>query len=136
MPKPLSDYTFAEWGRLRPVVQALKTFRYRAITASYLRRPPRAGDAVAVARALKGRKVLVTIAFGDPQAIAWQAKLMRHYVPRALHVIADNTPDDTIARAIAAVADRNGLPYVRLPANPWNARKTSARENAACVSST
>jgi hypothetical protein len=126
MPRPLSEYSLVEWSRLRPVVHWLKTFRYRAITAAYLRRPPRAGDAAAAARALTGRKVLVTVAFGDPQAIAWQAQLLHRYVPKALHVIADNTPDDTMAQAIAAVAERNGLPYLRLPANPWNARKPSA----------
>lgn len=126
MVRSLSDYSLAEWQRLRPVLHALKTLRYRAIDASYMRHPPRVGDAAALARDLRGKKVLVTIAFEDPQTIAWQAPLLRSYVPQALHVIADNTPDDRAAAAIAAVAARNALPYLRLPANPWNLRRTSA----------
>jgi hypothetical protein len=126
MTRPLSDYGLADWVRLRPVLHRFKGWRYRMIDASHMRRPARAGDASALTRALRGRQVLVTIAFGDPQAIAWQAQLLARYVPNAFHVIADNTSDDATAAAIAQLAARIDRPYLRLPANPLNGRKNSA----------
>jgi hypothetical protein len=126
MTRPLFDYDLADWRRLRPVLHLLKSWRYRAIDSFYMRRAPRAGDAPALARELRGKKILVSIAFGDPQAIAWQAQLLTRYVSKAFHVIVDNTPDDATAAAIAEVAARSACPYVRLPANPWNLGKGSA----------
>src|SRR5215470_1367469 len=126
MTRPLSDYSLRDWRRLRPFVHLFKSWRYRAIDASYIRHPPRAGDPRALARELRGKQILVTIAFGDPQAIAWQAQLLSRYVPRAFHVIVDNTTDDATAAAIAAVAARFARPYLRLPTNPWNLHKSSA----------
>lgn len=121
----MRDYTFADWRRLRPLTHMMKTLRYRLVDALYMRRPPRSGDIGALAAALRGRKVLVTIAFSDVQAIAWQIPLLRHYLPHTLHVIADNTPDDATAARIAAEAERAGVAYLRLPHNPWEAGSRS-----------
>jgi len=119
MTRPLSEYSLADWRRLRPLTHGIKTLRYRAVDHLYRRRPARAGDPAALARAIGGRQVLTTIAFADPEAIDWQARLLGHYLPRPLHLIADNSPEDASAAAIAAVAHDRGLPYVRLPRNPW-----------------
>ena len=73
----------ADWRRLRPLTQAVKTLRYGLIDRAYCRRPAAAGDAAAVARSIRGRKALVTVAFGDLQIVAWQTRLLRDYVPNA-----------------------------------------------------
>jgi hypothetical protein len=119
MPKQVSDYQLQDWFRLRPLLHAWKTLRYRLINHLYVRRPPRAGDATLLAGAIKGRDVLVSIAFSDPQIIRWQAILVRHYVPNALYVIADNSADDRSAAQISRFAEQQGVPYLRLPTNPW-----------------
>ena len=120
MPRPICEYTLADWVRLRPVTHALKSWRYDAVNQVYVRWPARAGDRAAIARTIAGRNVLVTIAFNDPEAIGWQAPLVRHYVPSALHIIADNSSDESAARAIMEVAARCKLAYLRLPKNPWS----------------
>ena len=114
-----SQYTFEDWRRLRPLTHAVKTLRYRWTDRQYMRRPVRAGDVPSVRKAIRGRQLLTTIAFSDPQAIDWQAQLVRRFVPGAVQLIADNSPDDASASAISAVAARHNLPYLRLPANPW-----------------
>jgi hypothetical protein len=118
--RQFSQYTFDDWRHLRPLTHAVKTLRYRLTDRLYMRRPPRAGDPSTVRRAIHNRKLLTTIAFSDPQSVEWQARLVRRFVPDAVQLIADNSPDDASAAAISEVAERHGLLYLRLPANPWH----------------
>lgn len=125
MPRAMSDYSWLEWLRLRPLVQSLKTARYRAVDAGYRRKPPAAGDLAAVGRAIGGRNALVTIAFADVNAARWQIALIRHYVPDVVHVIVDNSPDDATAERIRHVARAEGAHYLQLPRNPWSGKAPS-----------
>jgi hypothetical protein len=125
LPRPLAEYQLKDWLRLRPVLHRLKQARYDRITARYVRLPARTGDTAARARALAGRKVMVTVAFEDPTAIDWQSRLIRRFVPGPIHVIADNSHDDESARAIERIAVRETCPYLRLPENPWSGPSTS-----------
>jgi hypothetical protein len=125
MPKALDEFTAADWRRLRPLTQAAKSLRYAMIDRAYRRRPVAAGDAAAVARSIRGRNALVTVAFGDPQLISWQTRLVRHYVPDAVHVIADNSVEDDAAREIERIAAAAGAAYLRAPANPWSGKAAS-----------
>ena len=118
--RPLSDYTFSDWKRLRPVTQTMKTWRYQWINRSYVRRMPKTGDVDFLRRSITGRDVLVTIAFNDPEVIAWQAELLSFYVPRALYIVADNSSDDKAAAGVAEACNLYTIPYFRLPANPWH----------------
>lgn len=120
MPRTLRDYTWYDWRHLRPLTQTLKTIRYRAVDSLHMRRPARSGDLGALVRSVQDRNVLISIAYCDPQVIAWQVPLVRHYVPNALHVVADNTPDDQPAAAIKDHVERGGAHYLRLPKNPWD----------------
>src|SRR5262249_46923399 len=125
MPKSLNEFSAADWRQLRPLTQAVKSLRYGLIDRTYRRRPATAGDAAAVARSIRGRKVLVTIAFGDPKLVMWQTCLLRHYVPKALHVIIDNSMIEENAREVCRVAAGAGTTYLRLPPNPWSDRAAS-----------
>jgi len=120
MVRSLSDYSFADWRRLRPLIHGLKTAKYRLATRRYLRRVAPTGDLPALVRSMGGKSVLVTIAFGDAEVIDWQVRLVRHNVPSATHVIADNSRDDETAAVIAAICTKLDAPYVRLPDNPWH----------------
>lgn len=119
MPRSFRDYTWSDWQHLRPFTQTLKTLRYRAIDFIHMRRPSPSGDLASLISSVQGRHVLVTIAYCDPEVIAWQVPLVRRYVPQALHVVADNTPDDEQADSIERYARRGGALYLRLPKNPW-----------------
>jgi len=118
--KSLSAYTAADWGRLRPLTHFIKTMHYRRVNGLHLRRPARDGDLSALQRLIRGKKLMVTIAFSDPEAIDWQARLVHRYVPEALYLIADNSPDDASAAAISTIAAQHNIPYLRLPENPWH----------------
>jgi hypothetical protein len=119
VPKALSEYTFSDWKRLRPISHRLKTARYGMIDRRYRARPAAVGDAAALARSIAGRKALFSVAYQDPQAIDWQAQLVRHFVPDALYTVVDNSPRDDDAASIARVAARHDVPYLRAPENPW-----------------
>ena len=93
---------------------AWKTLRYDATRSIYIRRRQRDGD-IALPQRIRGRRVLVTVGYGDPEAIDMQAAAVARFVPGALYVVADNSADDAVAREIAAIAGRHGAPYVRLP---------------------
>ena len=123
--KALADYTLADWRHLRPLTHLVKTLTYRATDWLYMRRAARVGDPAALRRTVHAKRVLVTIAFADPRALEWQVRLVRRFVPQALHLIADNSPDDAQAEAILEVAKRCEVPYLRLPENPWQSPSRS-----------
>jgi hypothetical protein len=120
MVRSLSDYSFADWCRLRPLSHGLKTAKYRLVTTRYVHRAAAGGDLPALVQNMAGKRVLVTIAFGDAEVVDWQVRLVRHNVPSAMHVIADNSRDDGAAAQIAAICTEFDAPYFRLPANPWH----------------
>ena len=119
MPKALSEYTLADWKRLRPLAHRLKTARYWLIDRRYRAQPAAVGDTAAVTKAIAGRKALFSVAYQDPQAIDWQAALVRHFVPGALYIVVDNSPQDADANTIAAICARHEVSYLRAPPNPW-----------------
>jgi hypothetical protein len=118
MPKSFAEYSADDWRHLRPVTHAVKSLRYRAIDRGYRRKPARVGDAAALARSIRGRRVLVTIAFDDPTLVRWQTRLVRHFVPRARHLVVDNSPTDGAADEIGRIAGTEN--YLRAPENPWS----------------
>jgi len=126
MSRPLAEYSFDDWKRLRPLSHRLKSARYFIIDRLYRAKPAIVGDAAAIARSIAGRKVLFSVAYQDPQAIDWQAALISHFVPGARYVVVDNSPQDADAKAIERVAAEHRVPYLRAPANPW---KKSSRSH-------
>jgi len=131
MPKSLREFTAHDWRRLRPLTQAVKSQRYALLDRIYRRRPAASGDTAAVARSIRDRNVLVTIAFSDPTLISWQTRLVRHYIPAVLHVIVDNSSDDAAAEQIRRAADDEGVAYLRAPPNPWRGRSASRSHGTA-----
>jgi hypothetical protein len=125
MPKSLNEFSLADWCRLRPLTQGVKTARYKVIDRAYRRCPATSGDVASVARSVSGHRLLVTIAFDDPELIWWQTRLLRHYVRRTFHLIVDNTTTDEVALEIRRVASEAGAAYLRAPANPWSGKAAS-----------
>lgn len=125
MPPRLTEYDWNDWLHARPLTHALKTRRYRAIDRAFTALPARVAPPASLLRALKDRRVLVSIAFSDPQSIEWQTQLIRLYVGDIVHIVADNSSDDSKAAQIASVCAEQNIPYLRLPANPWHAPSRS-----------
>ena len=121
----MCDYSWREWARLRPLMHAIKTKRYRSVDTAYRRKPAVVGDVAAIGREIAGRNVLVTIAFADVNAARWQIALIRHYVPGVVHVIVDNSPDEQTAARIRHVVEAEGGLYLQLPRNPWTGKAPS-----------
>jgi hypothetical protein len=117
--RPLGDYDAFDWLRLRPVTHRWKSLRYDRINERHMLRPPRRGDLAALRERIGGRNLLVTIAFGDVEAIRWQTDLIAANVSGAVHLIADNTVEDGVAACIEAEAAAADVLYVRLPAMRW-----------------
>ena len=125
MPKRLEEFSAADWGRLRPLTQGVKSVRYRLYDHRYRHRTARAGSAQVAADLIRGRRALVTIAFSDPQLLCWQTRLVRRYVPNCVHVIVDNSDNDGVAARNARIVAKAGLAYLRAPRNPWSADAAS-----------
>jgi len=121
MPRDFSEYSAREWKRLRPFVERYKQARYKALHHLLLLKPSRRAELpgkAAIAR-LKGRRLLCTVAFNQPENVVMQARLIARHVPGAIHVVADNSSDPAAARTIRDVATRAGSLYARPPATPW-----------------
>jgi hypothetical protein len=131
LPKPFSEYPLREWLRLRPLIHRLKQAGYNAVDARYRRLPARVGDLAAIGAAIRGRRVMITVAFADAEAIEWQSRLVRRFAGGALYIVADNSPTDEAAKAVEAVARREGRPYIRLPHNPWTGHAPSRSHGVA-----
>ena len=131
MPRALSDYALIDWLRLRPALEAHRDWQVRRRTGAFIRQPARVGDVDAIQAAMRGSQVMVTIAFNDPEILERQIIALRAFAPGPLHIIADNSNDPQRASEIATLCERLGTPYLRLPANPWDARSPSRSHGAA-----
>jgi hypothetical protein len=119
MPRSFNEYSRRDWMRIRPVLERYKMARYSARVAWYVRRRALVGNPAAVARGIRDRRVLITVAFDDPQLVRWQTDLVRLHVRDCVHLIIDNSSDDQVARQIEAEAHARELFYLRLAPNPW-----------------
>jgi hypothetical protein len=123
--RPLGEYTAHDWRRLRPVSHWVKTQRYRMQRESYVRRPPRI--ALTGTSSMRGRRLIATIAFEDPEAISIQARLLARFVPDVVYIVADMSMNQTAADEIRSVAEGLNTPYVRLPKSPLLRRENASR---------
>ncbi len=112
--RPLREYDRNDWKRLRPLTHWLKTMRYGLHRELHVRRAQKGGDA-ALTNHIRGRRVLFTVAYDDPEAIEMQAHAVSRLVPHVLYVIADNSSNAKAASATASIAASCGVPYLRLP---------------------
>lgn len=121
-----ATYSLYDCLRARPLVHRLKRLRYRVTDRVFLSATaPNRSQLIRLRERLAGRNVLVTIAFEDEQATAWQVALVRRFLPDAVHVVCDNSRDPSSAASIREVAERFGVPCVSVPRNPWTGRNAS-----------
>lgn len=129
--RALTDYDRADWKRLRPITHAYKTATYRLVDAGYLRY--RAQLAEPVLRQLARSDVpgvVFSIAFDTPWVIRWQIDACARCLADATLVICDNSRDKDATREIRELAEEAGVPWLRLPRNPW---RSASRSHAAAM---
>lgn len=131
MPKALREYDWRQWLRLQPLLHAIKTARYRRIDRSFVRQPATGGDIRDIRAAVRGRHVLLTVAFGDAQCLELQLRLTGELVRHDLHIVADNSISEASADDNRRVCADHGAVYIRLPANPWTVKNPSRSHSAA-----
>lgn len=119
MPRPWSEYSLREWGRLRPLVERYKYAGYQLQMSRRLRQPAVGGHLASLKARIAGRRVLVAIAFNDAGFVARQIALVRTNVADCVHLIADNSTDAAAAGQIEAIAAAAGCDYLRLRSGPW-----------------
>jgi len=125
----ISEYTASDWVRLRPLSHPIKRFRYRRIDRAYCRIAPPPESLELLAGQLRGRQVVVTIAFNDFELIQFQVESIRRFVRDAVHLIADNSSDESVNQEIEKHCQGEGVPYVRLPRNPWQGLAKASRSH-------
>lgn len=123
--RPLSDYKWRDWQRLRPITHWLKTRRYNAQREAYVRRPAR--TSIADLPSFRGGRILTTVAFEDPEAIDIQAQLVARFIPNVIYLVADMSTNGEAAAQIQAIAGRRSVAYLRLPENPLPRREQASR---------
>ena len=131
MPKSFQEYELRQWLRLQPLVHAIKTARYRRIDEQFLGMQAKDCDIAAIREATRGRRVLVTVAFGDAQCLELQLFLVGGLVRHDLHIVADNSVDEASARENRSACTTSGAAYIRLPTNPWTAKNPSRSHGTA-----
>ena len=131
--KPLREYDRHDWLRLRPLNHWFKIWRRNAERDAFNRLPARAGDLADATTRIRGRRVLTTMAFDDPDATGMQLPLVARFVPDAVHVVADISMDEAAASENAAIAACNNVAYLRLPANPLQRPEQASRTHGLAV---
>jgi hypothetical protein len=133
MPRPWSDYSMREWLRIKPFEQRWKYALYQLKARPLEWRAPERGDIRETRSAVRGRRVLATVAFHDPQFIDLQARLIRRYVDDCVHLVVDNSRDPAIALEIERVANANGSQYLKLRPPPWTRPVDGGRAHASAM---
>lgn len=119
MPRPWSDYSLREWLEIKPFEQRYNYARYQFVARRVARRRAVRGDVAALQSAIRGRRVLVTVAFNDAEFIDWQATLVRRHVSDCFHLIVDNSSDPAASGEIERIAAAHDAGYVKLAPSPW-----------------
>lgn len=117
--RPLKNFSASEWLQLLPLQHALKQARNDAWVAAYERRSADGLQAfLEQTKALKDRNVLISVAFEQPWALAWQLRQARRFVQDASMIVLDNSRNAQAREAIEAVCREQQVPYLGLPSNP------------------
>ncbi|RWE77593.1 hypothetical protein [Mesorhizobium sp.] len=127
----LREYKLQDWTRLRPIVHAYKTVRYRVTDDLFFRQRARDGDVEDIEALARARRVLLTVAFNDAQCLEIQLRLASKLVQSDVHIVADNSTSNASAGENKRACLNHGAAYVRLPANPWTVRNPSRSHGAA-----
>ncbi len=130
MPRAIATYTAADWLRLRPVLQAHKTWLWNRLDRRFVAMQPE--DKAAVPRLLErisGQNLIVSIAWNAPWTIRWQLRFINRYLVNARFLVADNSTDPAARKAIAAACADAGADYIALPPNPYRTSRHASRSH-------
>lgn len=131
MPRKLSDYGLNDFLHLRPLTQRYKTLRYRLVDDKYVKMPVQSTEFADIVRCIRGKNVIATVAFEDPDCLALHLALLRKYVVLDQVIVFDNSRLEKTRVVNAEVANAYHANYVCLPPNPWTGRNGSRSHGTA-----
>ncbi len=115
----LSEFAALEWLKFLPVQHALKQARNDAWLALYKRvRPDRLARFLADHKNLRGKNIVLVIAFEQPWALNWLLRMANTNLADATVLVFDNSRNASKRSELEQVCKRNDVPYLALPANP------------------
>ena len=117
----LSEFSAAEWLRLKPFPTAFRQVRNDLLLRFYLRR--KCPELTAFLKNLEDRSqrdLVIAVAFERPWIIDWLLRMAARNLRNATLVIMDNSRFQKDRDEIKAVCARYGVPYLPLP--PYRTR--------------
>lgn len=111
-------YSLREWLRLEPVADFLKRYKYDSLLGQYLSlEAVREKDFLVKYSALKGKNVVLIVAFEQPLALSWMLGSMRRFMSGCEVLVFDNSRDEAIRLEVEKVCSERGVGYLAMPAN-------------------
>lgn len=111
-----TEFSAAEWLRLKPIPTAFREVRNDLLLWAYLRR--KCPELPAFLKNLEGRRdrdLVIAVAFERPWIIDWLIRMASRNLRNATLVIMDNSRFPKERGEIAAVCAGHGVPYLPLP---------------------
>lgn len=111
-----SEFSAREWLLLKPFHNALRQIRNDLFLRRYLRATnPELRRFLEQHRHLRGRNLVVAIAFERPWVIDWLLRMAKRNLRNAELIIVDNSRFPKERAEIEAVCRKHGTPYLTLP---------------------
>lgn len=129
MPKSFSEYELMDLIRFQPLVHAIKSFRYKRIDKNYFLKSDRNNDVHLIVNRIKGKNVLLTIAFEDPVILELHLQLCSKFLNFDVHIVADNSYNAEIVLRNRAIVENWGACHIWLPENPWTKKGNPSRSH-------
>jgi hypothetical protein len=115
--RTLTEFSAAEWLRLKPIPTAFRQLRNDLLLSAYLRRrSPELSGFLKNLEAQGDRNLVIAVAFERPWIIDWLLRMAARNLRNATLVIMDNSRFPKERGEISAVCARHGVPYLPLPA--------------------
>ena len=114
-----SEFSSREWLLLKPFHNALRQIRNDLFLRRYLRATnPELHRFLEQHRHLRGRNLVVAVAFERPWVIDWLLRMAKRNLRNAELIIVDNSRFPKERAEIEAVCRKHGTAYLPLPTKP------------------
>lgn len=116
--------------RLRPVLQAHKTWLWNRMDRRFVSEIPDDTDAAAqLLKRISGQNLMFSIAWNAPWTIRWQLRFVNRHLANATFLVADNSTDPAAREAIATECANAEVEYLALPPNPYRTSRHASRSH-------
>ncbi|MDF0605915.1 hypothetical protein HZU77_009645 [Neisseriaceae bacterium TC5R-5] len=114
--RDIANFNFTEWLSLLPLSDGITQLRNDIWQKWYCYQRTKQQDSL-LATLSGSEHLALVVAFEQPWALDWQLRMAQLHLPGVRWVVFDNSRRLELRRQIAAVCDRNAVPYLALPLN-------------------